>query len=494
MTGLRSPKADLQIDLAIRLTREGDAAQALRAISRLPSKLRPVRYWNVRANAERLSGRPDLAVKSYRRALDVDAHNPISLHGRARSALESGAREACDYYRDALRHQASDPTLIVGLVQAEEAEGRPDRALSLIEPLLGHPQVGRDALEIAARLCRLFDSSPGFARHYQTAVGRDPANAALWADWSRCLAGAGHHAEAANVALSGAQRTGNPHLLLQSAVCCGEAGEDARAGRCFAQLDLHSCERCLQEARHRLRLRDVRAGQALIGRALELETHNVAGWALRDLLWRLQGDPRHLWLHPLDCLVQQIPLSLTDRELGDTLAWLDDFHARSAVPLGQSVRHGTQTRGALFGHESPWAQLLRNRFAGAVEIYRKALPGPDEAHPLLRFRANRFVLAGSWSVKFSGHGHHVPHVHPQGIVSSALHLRCPSKAGVEGEGVLELGRSPPDLRLDLPPLLTIEPKPGYAVLFPSTLFHGTTAIAKGDRLSIAADLVPGHAK
>jgi hypothetical protein len=42
----------------------------------------------------------------------------------------------------------------------------------------------------------------------------------------------------------------------------------------------------------------------------------------------------------------------------------------------------------------------------------------------------------------------------------------------------------------LPPLATVEPKPGRLVLFPSFLFHGTRPFASGERLTIAFDLVP----
>jgi predicted 2-oxoglutarate/Fe(II)-dependent dioxygenase YbiX len=45
--------------------------------------------------------------------------------------------------------------------------------------------------------------------------------------------------------------------------------------------------------------------------------------------------------------------------------------------------------------------------------------------------------------------------------------------------------------MDLPALLRFAPTEGRLVLFPSTLFHGTTPVKKGERLTVAFDLVPG---
>jgi len=50
---------------------------------------------------------------------------------------------------------------------------------------------------------------------------------------------------------------------------------------------------------------------------------------------------------------------------------------------------------------------------------------------------------------------------------------------------------PPDLGLDLPPLRTIEPQPGYLALFPSTLYHGTTPFGSAERMTVAFDVVTG---
>ncbi|MCY7338836.1 MAG: 2OG-Fe(II) oxygenase family protein, partial [Sphingomonas bacterium] len=82
------------------------------------------------------------------------------------------------------------------------------------------------------------------------------------------------------------------------------------------------------------------------------------------------------------------------------------------------------------------------------------------------------------------------HIHPLGLISSAAYFAVPPSAAdpVERAGWLELGRPPLDLRLDLPPITTIEPRVGECVLFPSTLYHGTRPFPAGKRMSVAIDI------
>jgi hypothetical protein len=102
-------------------------------------------------------------------------------------------------------------------------------------------------------------------------------------------------------------------------------------------------------------------------------------------------------------------------------------------------------------------------------------------------------FAGSWSVRLTGGGRHVEHVHPAGWLSSALYIAVPGGAEVGGPdaGWLTLGEGS-DLGLDLPPIRVVEPKPGRLVLFPSTMWHGTRPFAAGERLTVAFDVArPG---
>jgi hypothetical protein len=177
--------------------------------------------------------------------------------------------------------------------------------------------------------------------------------------------------------------------------------------------------------------------------------------------------------------------------LSEVIPLLHALHDRSARPLGQSLRGGTQTRGGLFDRREPALSRLRDAIVETLEGYRSRLPPADAAHPLLRHRDRQWKIAGSWSVRLAGGGdHHTSHIHPQGIVSSAVYLELPPDVLDERAqaGWLELGRPATDLRLDLPPLMVIRPEPGHLALFPSTLFHGPHPFSRATRMTVAFDV------
>lgn len=140
-------------------------------------------------------------------------------------------------------------------------------------------------------------------------------------------------------------------------------------------------------------------------------------------------------------------------------------------------------------HETE-VRSIEDSFRRAVQQYRDALPPRDEGHPLLRHRDLEWHFAGSWSIRVFGGGRHTEHIHPQGLLSSAAYFVVPTvdPAGDPQAGWLELGRPPPDLRLDLPPLFAIKPVPGRCALFPSTLYHGTRPFGAGKRMTVAVDV------
>ena len=67
-------------------------------------------------------------------------------------------------------------------------------------------------------------------------------------------------------------------------------------------------------------------------------------------------------------------------------------------------------------------------------------------------------------------------------------MSAPPDPTAPGAGSLDLGRPPPDLRLDLPPMATLHPERGCCALFPSTLYHGTRPVTGGKRMTVAFDV------
>ena len=480
------------LNLALLLTGAGKARQSLDLLLPREAELGHIaRYWSVRAGADRALNRKREALSSYERAATLDPSNPRALEGRARMALETGL-DASEPYRSALEVAPGSPTALLGYGQALEVAGRIDEARTLAEELVDRFPGWTDALEWLAQLRWVAGDKDHFADHYQSAARAAGQNAPqVYSSWCRLLAGVDHFAEAAEVAATARAALGDaPQYALLEAIHRGEAGDDERAEQIFSSLPIHNVARKVQEARHRLRLHQVERAEALLGAVIAEQPGNVSAWALRDIGWRLSGDERHEWLHGQAGLVRPMPLQFDSDRLQLIVDYLDRLHDGSSMPIGQSVRDGSQTRGGLFDRHDPEVHWVEHAFREAVIAYRSELPLADPAHPLLRHRDAEWNFAGSWSIRVLGGGRHTEHIHPQGLLSSAAYFVVPP-SGHDTDpqaGWLELGRPPPDLRLDLPPLVSIKPVVGQCALFPSTLYHGTRRFSAGKRMTVAVDI------
>ncbi|MGI8944128.1 MAG: tetratricopeptide repeat protein [Qipengyuania sp.] len=490
---LEPANLEFAINLAIALDRQsrhGEAADLL--VQRERAGAGVPRYWSVRGAAERAARRLAAAQTSYDRCLSLEPGHKRALHGRARVAIERGEADAHARFERALTANPGEPDLWLGKAQALDVEGDAAGARRIMEQVVAQAPGYLEGLKFLAQL-RLAAGEEDFAAPYAEAAQKLPADPRIPMAHTEILAGLDHAARAAQVAAEAAERfPGEPLFRFLEAVHAGSAGEDDRAETIFASLELDTPERHLHEARHRIRRGEAERAEALLDAVSEVRPWSIEAWALRGIAWRLAGDWRAQWLHGQEGLVQRLPLrGAADLPLRAT-AHLRVLHANSPLPLGQSLRGGTQTRGILFDRPDPVLAELREAILLTIEDYREHLPPYDEAHPLLRYRKDDMQLAGSWSVRLTGGGdHHTAHIHPQGIVSSALYLVVPpDSAGEQQRGWLEVGRPPPDLRLDLPPLETIRPEPGFLALFPSTLYHGTTPFGEAERVTVAFDAVP----
>lgn len=469
---------------------------------------RDARYASVRATSERARGHLTEAARWYDIAISVEPGRPRALHGRARVALESGEADAAARFDRALAISPGDADLWLGKAQALEVAGDAAGARIIAEQITQQAPAFLPGLTFLAGL-RLTAGETDFAAPFRVAAARVPQDPNIAATHVETLAGLDFASEAADIAAAARRRfPDEAHFALLEAIHAGSAGDDERAEAIFTGLTDQRPLRQRHEARHRLRRRDPLAADRLLGRVMEAEPWDISAWALRGIAWRLMGDSRAAWLHEQANLVQLRPLAGRAALVEEAIAALRAVHATSPMPLGQSLRGGTQTRGILFHRHEPVLAELHRAIRVTLEEYRSGLPPADAAHPLLRHRKAPWQLAGSWSVRLTGGAgsssnaaagdYHTAHIHPQGVVSSALYLVVPDAAAdtVLQRGWLEIGRPPPDLRLDLEPLRVIQPQPCHLALFPSTLYHGTTPFgapghdALAERLTVAFDVVP----
>ena len=207
--------------------------------------------------------------------------------------------------------------------------------------------------------------------------------------------------------------------------------------------------------------------------------------ALLAVAWRLAGDARYASLYDYDRLVKTYRIeppqgwSSLDTYLRDLGHALDAIHGPLTHPVGQSLRHGSQTLRGLEDYPEP-----------AIRALFDAIDAPIRAHiAAIGEGARDYGLGGAWSVRLNSGGFHVNHIHPEGWLSSAFYVRLPEQMQGQ-EGWLKFGEPGPPTAPPLSADYVIKPEPGLLVLFPSYMWHGTVPFSSEEkRLSCAFDIV-----
>ena len=174
----------------------------------------------------------------------------------------------------------------------------------------------------------------------------------------------------------------------------------------------------------------------------------------------------------------------------DLLSALDRLHMFKAQPLDQSLRLGTQTARDLTSVSDPAIQAYIAALDQPIRRYMAAI-GNSADHPLTRRNTYDYRLSGCWSVRLSGGGHHVNHMHPEGWISSAYYVQVPETDSTSRSGWIKFSEPPFATTPALEPERWIQPVAGMLVLFPSYLWHGTAPIIDNAiRVTAPFDVVP----
>jgi len=441
------------------------------------------------ASIERNSGNLAAAAVRLDAALALEPGHGMAQHGRARIAAEMGEPDAGERYRAALATAPQDRDLLLGYVAAAESEGARTDALDRIATALRHNPDWHEGRRTLAGARWEDGAADAFAASYEPALAARPDDTALWRDYVSALGKADEFAAAADAALRAERATGGATFAAAAFSHLSAAGAIGEADAILARLPTGLLP-ATAIAKHRLRQRDPAAAEPLLATAIAAAPDDIEAWALRGIAWKLLDDPRFDWLNGQDGLIGVQELPLAARDIDAIVRVLRALHARSTLRLGQSVRGGTQTHGDLFDRREPDIALLKRTIRAAVERHRTALPPADPTHPILRHRDAHLGIAGSWSIRLTGGGFHVQHMHPKGILSAASYWVLPETPTNDPQaGWLELGGAPAYLALDMPPLRRIAPQVGRLILFPSTLHHGTRPFPAGERMSVAFDVV-----
>jgi phage tail protein X len=414
-------------------------------------------------------------------------------------ALTAFAARAPDHMAQlaaALTAAPHDPDLIIADAAAGAEQGRANPFARIEAVLAANPGWAEGHYRLAQLRIEFGEDAP--LAPIEAALAARPDDPKLWHHYLVLLSAQDRHAEAAAHTAALRRRIGNvPGLCLLEARYAGLAGEAARAAPLLDGLPDQLPDLGYQRVRNALQRGAVEQAEQLLA-AMPLGG-DMRLWALAELTWRATGNPRHQQLLPDNALaanrlVTTFDLGLDEDTFAQTCATLWAMHRARSAPPSQSLRGGTQTRGQLHLRDAPALAPLFAGFRAGIAAYAKSLSllGPllEPAHPLARIASQVPVITASWSVRLTGGGFHIPHIHSEGLLSSACHLVVPDGAREpdrEGAGALELGRPPPDIALALAPLARFAPVPQRLVLFPSFLYHATAPFAAGERLTAVFD-------
>ncbi len=432
--------------------------------------------------------RRDEAIAVLEQACKHSPDSPSLCHVLAQISLEAGL-PASALFEAALELAPLNSDVRIGLVSARFAEGEGLQAADDLAELLANNPAWLAGHRTYAQLAAMLGQPQRALETILAAQRTNPTLAALHQLAIDLLLDAEAFSEALAASQAALARFGElPSLALARAAALDELGERFAAKQAFAKLGPASHPgHFVRRLRHLLRTGELAAACAELEPALAGPSDPTL-WPLAALAWRANDDPRAEWLEAQEGLVSVIDLEDSDTGLPRLLPLLRQFHARSGRFYDQSVRHGTQTDGALFARIEPEIKHFRKSMITAIQRHLTALPPLDQGHPALDGRRDKEPrFAGSWSVRLTEAGHHSSHYHPQGAISSAFYAAVPSSLRGD-EGKLALGESPPELGLGLPALHLIEPKPGRLVLFPSFMWHATRPFGAGERISVAFDV------
>lgn len=447
-------------------------------------------------------GRHSEALDAFRAIVDSAPNNTSVMHNYAAALGDAGRnREAVKMLRNAFGKGLNAPESWLVFARALSGIQEFDEAKTAFLNLIHLNPVDHDAHRELAQLIWMQTNDREKALVYlNKAIADNPTIGALHIARAQVFGQTGDSQAEYSVLKEAARLSGDPHL--QYAACNSamavEAFDEAVAfGREAASKLPEEDGVVAAYATALLGAGDAAEAVLLIERLRDRQPVNQFFIALQATVWRLLEDDRYKVLMDYENLVHAAPLGVPDgwsnfdTYIDDLIEALDVAHKFQTHPFFQSVRHGSQIS-SITGADNRAMQAFGEALAEPARQYVDRLTGG--ADPLRRRNLGGFRLFSSWSISLPPDGHHVNHVHPEGWLSSACHLRAPENDSAgENAGWLKFGEPGVKTLPALKPEYMVKPQRGVMVIFPSYMWHGTIDF-KDDpaRLTLAADLVPSQ--
>ena len=451
----------------------------------------------IQAMALRNADRIGEALSVFRLAVTADPNRALTHRNYAATLMAAGdPGAAAREFSEAARLGLNDRETYLGWAAARLEQGEVDAALAMYKEVIAALPFDDEAARAIVRISFEYQARSDAFEHYRATAQKFPTNIHAWLRWVAAALSHNCFAEAHDAASTALFHFPDATPLMAARLyASGMMGEPANVlGDLLSTVHRKDGD----QYRDLLIQTAIKAGDGLLAaqQAEVMTTRSPldqSGWAYLATAWRMLGDEREYWLCDYERLIGEQFVNPTDGFTAQVAETLNVLHKTLAAPGDQSLRGGTQTSGSLFDRQDPMVQALKERVMDRVQDYIDLLP-EDPNHPFLQRKSSRFRFAGSWSVRLKSQGHHVPHFHGQGWISSAYYARLPDSLGTDKEraaGWIGFGQPPEIYGLDHPPRKLVQPQEGLLVLFPSYMWHGTLPFI-GDqyRLTAAFDVIP----
>lgn len=479
-----------RVRAARRVGASEDVLQALKEAVRTNSS--DARLWHALGLVYRDLADSRPAVDALSVASRLMPSSAAIAHALARATHEAGGA-AYELFENARRLAPADGAVLLGRAAAQMAEGRGHQAIADLQIILHSNSSWIEGHELLASFQWMMGERDAYGASVTAALAGLPKNHQLWQCYFDLLVKVERFQELDQRVTEARRIAGEARVFqVYEAVSASEIGDDERASKLFDVMQpIQQIGLAVRHIRH-----EARYGR--FDQAAAIGERFLADQAVQQMLpylasvWRILGDPRCEIFDNTPQLVGIYDVG-TEIDLSGLARVLRQLHVAKAEMAGQSVRGGTQTDGPLFSRTEPEIQNLKRLVATTVRKHlRRNLA--QFSHPLFGSKPDVVRFAGSWSVRLQGAGHHTPHIHPEGYLSSAFYVTVPEppQRGAAPSGWLALGAPPPELNFGLSPQCYVEPKPGRLVLFPSIMWHGTEPFAAGERMTVAFDIAPAR--
>lgn len=448
-------------------------------------------------------GRQQEAVALYRRFVAFAPDNPVASHALA-IALNAAnePEEAQRLVRETLRRTRSTAALhytqacsLIALERFDQAEP------ALRECVKLDPRRAEAHNSLAQLIWMRTGNITEATCVLDQALEQSPHDDSLWATKAALLQGAGDVRGAyACLAERAARPLPPPMLLIRAGLAALEFDPTTAlrlAEQAMRALPDNSTARKLLCSAY-LGIGDGTKAMAECATLLRASPDDQYLIAMQTTALRLMNDTRYEAFCDYDKMIQSMLLE-TPPGWSDLTSFLVELTSRLDTlhnPHGhrllyQSLRQGTETTQDLSRSKDPVIQALFQAFAVPIARYREHIGQGEDALRRRNRGASRFN--GSWSVRLHSAGYHTSHVHPRGWISSACYIELPDSMKIHPshEGTLSFGTPGMITAPTLSAELSVRPKVGQLVLFPSYFWHGTLPFhSEQPRITVAFDVVP----